>query len=184
MKIAVTGTIGSGKSAVRQYLEEKGYFVFDCDGTNRELLNKKAYRLLHKQFPECFDEEKKLDKKRLSSIVFNNPEKREILESIMHPEILKAMNKRKDDPLFAEVPLLFEANWDIYFDESWLVVAEDKLIMERLLERGLSESEAKERIAVQMPVEEKMRRASQIIYNNGSLRDLHESIDKLLEKLC
>ena len=120
MKIAITGTIGSGKSTVASYLRNKGYFVFDCDEVNRELLNSD---ILIDYFPECYDDGL-LDKKKLANIVFNDEKKRLLLESIMHPLILERMKKEsgKHDPFFAEVPLLFEVNWDKFFDEILLVV--------------------------------------------------------------
>ena len=183
MRIAITGTIGSGKTVVSEYLRSKGYDVFDCDKTNRDLLNTRAYELLYDAFPDCFDNEV-LDKKKLTDKVFSSSRKRKKLESIMHPEILKELERRTDDPLFGEVPLLFEVNWDKYFDTSWLVVTEEEIALKRLLNRGIDETEAKRRIAVQMPVEEKKSRAGQIIYNNGSLEELYAQIDKLLEELC
>ncbi|MDO4198815.1 MAG: dephospho-CoA kinase [Erysipelotrichaceae bacterium] len=183
MRIAVTGTIGSGKSAVCKYLNLKGYDVFDCDEVNRRLLNERANELLYSDFKDCFTNSR-LDKKKLSSIVFDCEEERIKLESIMHPEILKELLERKDDPLFAEVPLLFEAGWNIYFDESWLVVCDEDIAYERLLERGVENDEARRRIDVQMSVEQKIIRADRIIYNNGSKEDLYKEIDKLIEGLC
>ena len=131
MKIAVTGTIGSGKSTVCAYLKELGYDVFDCDEVNRDLLE---------------------------------------------PE-------REDEPLFAEVPLLFEAGWDPYFDLKILVVTDEETAFQRLKERGLSCEEIRNRLAAQMPVSEKMKRADKIIYNNDSLSKLYRIIDELLKEI-
>ena len=184
MKIAVTGTIGSGKSTVCAYLKELGYEVFDCDEVNRKLMEpeEEGYLALREVFPECFSG-KKLNKKILSDIVFKDPKKRKILEGIMHPLILKRLNERKEDPLFAEVPLLFEAKWDLYFDLNLLVVTDEETAFERLKERGLSDKEIRNRLAAQMPVSEKMKRADKIIYNNDSLSKLHQIIDELLKEI-
>ncbi len=168
MRIAISGTIGSGKSTVCLYLREKGYDVFDCDKVNAKLLEKgeEGYRRVKEAFPECFDEDG-LNKKKLSSVVFSDLRKKKALEQIMHPLILKAMFDRKDDPLFAEVPLLFEAGWDVYFDHNLLVVTdEEKLILNK-----------------QMPTEEKIKRADKIIYNNGSMEDLYRLVDDWLEEI-
>lgn len=184
LRIAVTGTIGSGKSAVCAYLREKGYDVFDCDAVNRELLEpgNDGYKAVRKVFPECFHDEE-LDKKALSQEVFQDPEKRLILESLLHPLILKELKEREDDPLFAEVPLLFEAGWDRYFDLKILVVSDDETVCERLRQRGLSEDEIRGRLNAQMPAAEKMKRADKIIYNNDSLSALYRVIDELLEEI-
>ena len=95
MKIAITGTIGSGKTAVSDYLRSRGYDVFDCDKVNSELLeeNRKGYREVKKLFPECFDG-KSLNKKKLAETVFSDPEKKKKLENVMHPLILKKLQKR------------------------------------------------------------------------------------------
>lgn len=184
MKIAVSGSIGSGKSTVAAYIRDKGYDVFDCDEVNRRLLEKgeEGYREAEKAFPMCFDENG-LDKRKLSAIVFADEKEKEKLESILHPLILKRLFERKDDPLFAEVPLLFEAGWDKYFDLNLLVVTDEDLLIERLILRGLSKDEAFARLGSQMSVEEKIKRADKIIYNNGSLDDLYRLVDDWLEEI-
>lgn len=184
MKIAVSGSIGSGKSTVAAYIRDKGYDVFDCDEVNRRLLEKgeEGYREVEKAFPMCFDENG-LDKRKLSAIVFADEKEKEKLESILHPLILKRLFERKDDPLFAEVPLLFEAGWDKYFDLNLLVVTDEDLLIERLILRGLSKDEAIARLGSQMSAEEKIKRADKIIYNNGSLDDLYRLVDDWLEEI-
>lgn len=186
MRIAITGSIGSGKTVACEYLRQKGFDVFDCDKVNAELLKKgnAGYKEVKKEFPECFIEDE-LDKKLLSEIVFNDREKKEKLEAIMHPLILERMMQIDDDPFFAEVPLLFEVNWDRYFDVNILIATDMDLVMERLKERGLDEDEALRRLKNQMSVEEKVKRADKIIYNNGSLAQLYQAIEKTLEEvLC
>ena len=184
-KIAISGTIGSGKSTVLNYLKEKGYAVFSCDEYNAFLLKKgnKGYLLIKEAFPEVFINDE-LDKKALSDIIFNNPEKKEILESIEHPLIIEEMlrQKEKNDIFFAEVPLLFEKNLQDYFDLCLLVVTDEDKAIERLQNRGFTYTSAKERILNQMPVEIKMKRADEIIYNNDSLADLYRQIELFLDK--
>ena len=184
MKIAISGTIGSGKSEFCNYLRKKGYDVFDCDKENRKLLYKghKGYRRVVKAFPEALIDNT-LDKRKLSRIVFSDEKKRLQLEAIMHPLILEELNKRTDDPLFAEVPLLFEVNWDKYFDMNVLIASNRDIVVKRLIERGLDRSEIERRIAAQMDVEEKIKRADKIIYNNGSLTELYEAADGLLKEV-
>lgn len=184
MKIAITGTIGSGKSEVSKYLRSLGYDVFDCDRENGDILDRCAYEILSYHFPDCFIN-KVLNKSKLADSIFNNPENKAILESIMHPMILARLIARNDDPLFAEVPLLFEADWQDYFDEILLIVCDEGVAINRLANRGYSKLEAKARIDNQMPLEEKIKKATRIIYNNGSLDDLYLEVDKYLkEVLC
>lgn len=184
-KIAISGTIGSGKSTVLNYLKSKGYFVFSCDEYNAFLLNKgqQGYIKIQEQFPEAFIKGE-LDKKALSKIVFNNPLQRERLESIMHPLIIAEMLRLRDlfEIYFAEVPLLFENNLEKYFDLSLLIVTDEQKALERLQKRGLDHDDAKQRILNQMPQEIKMKRADEIIYNNGSLADLYNQVDTVINK--
>ena len=184
-KIAISGTIGSGKSTVLNYLKSKGYFVFSCDEYNAFLLNKgqQGYIKIQEQFPEAFIKGE-LDKKALSKIVFNNPLQRERLESIMHPLIIAEMLRLRDlfEIYFAEVPLLFENNLEKYFDLSLLIATDEQKALERLQKRGLDYDSAKQRILNQMPQEIKMKRADEIIYNNGSLADLYNQVDIVINK--
>ena len=183
MKIAITGTIGSGKTEASAYIRRKGYDVFDCDEVNKSILNDRAYELLNKDFPECFID-KQLNKNKLASIIFTNPDRKDKLESILHPIILGQLLSRDDDPLFAEVPLLFEVGWDKYFDEKLLIVCEEDLALQRLENRGIGRNDAYNRIKNQMPVQEKIKKATRIIYNNGSLDELYSAIDSYLKDIC
>lgn len=183
MKIAITGTIGSGKTEASIYLRKLGYDVFDCDEENRTILNNRAYELLDNDFDDCFDG-KVLNKAKLASIVFSDTLKKKKLENILHPIILDSLMQRNDDPLFAEVPLLFETGWDKYFDEKLLIVCNEELALMRLKNKGISEEDAIKRINNQMPVEEKIKKATRIIYNNGSLDELYSAIDDYLKIIC
>lgn len=182
MRIAITGSIGSGKSTACEYIAELGYTVLDCDKINAEILNDRAYELLNDDFCDCFLD-RKLDKNKLSSIVFSNIEKRKKLESILHPEILKVIEKNNNDPLFVEVPLLFEVNWEKYFDCNILITCDENKAIDRLILRGLNRDEAIRRINNQMPVNQKIKKANIIIYNNSNPQNLAISIDNLLNDL-
>lgn len=184
-KIAISGTIGSGKSTVLKYLREKGYGVFLCDEYNAYLLekNNEGYLKIKEHFPEVFIGDE-LDKKALSTIVFKDKTKKTLLENIMHPLIIAEMLRQRDENevFFAEVPLLFEINLEHYFDISLLIVTKEDLAIERLSKRGFDYQSAKMRIDNQMPVEIKMKRADEIIYNDGSLLDLYKQIDEFLNR--
>lgn len=185
MKIAITGTIGSGKSTVSEYIRNKGYYVFDADKVNSKLLleGNLGYIEVKKAFPCVFDG-KTLNKSKLASIVFNDENEKEKLENIMHPLILKEMKKqsKKYSVFFAEIPLLFESKWDKYFDYSFLVVCDKEIAIKRLVLRGLSRNDSISRINNQMDIELKKKRATEIIYNNSNLDDLYKKVDELLVK--
>ena len=185
MKVGITGTIGSGKTMVSDYLRSKDIDVFDCDAYNAELLknNKEVLNKILQVFPECVDH-LVINKTKLAEIVFNDDNKRLKLESIMHPYIFDKMNEisKSTDLFVAEVPLLFETNLDSYFDVTILVVTNSNIAHERLLDKGYSLEQVKNRELKQLPVENKMKRATEIIYNNGSFVDLYKEIDKLLLK--
>lgn len=185
MKIAITGSIGSGKSTVSSYLRAKGYDVFDCDEYNAYLLEKNhiGYKRVKEAFPDCFNKGQ-LDKKALADTIFNNKKEKDKLEAILHPLIIKEMlrKSKKTDLFFAEVPLLFEKDLEGYFDHNLLVVADDEKVLKRLIKRGLSEADAKRRLKAQMSVSKKIKRAEEIIYNNSTLSNLYNKIDKWLIK--
>ena len=190
MKIAISGTIGSGNSTVSNYLWSKGFEVFDCDEANRELLIKgnKGYRALVSNFNNILDKKLEIDKTKLSSLVFNNKEALEKLNQIMHPLILEAMleSAKGQDIFIAEVPLLFETEFKNYFDYKLLIVCDEDIAIKRLAKRGFDEKSAKARINHQMPVGEKLKLADEAITNNDDEASLYLKIDEWIErmKLC
>lgn len=185
MKIAITGTIGSGKTMVCDYIRSKGFYVFDCDKANSELLKKDnaGYAKIKEAFFDVFDGDC-LNKTKLASKVFNNIEEKIKLENIMHPLILEKMEKEslKHDLFFAEVPLLFESNWDKYFDSNLLIVTDKDIALNRLVLRGINKNDAISRINSQLSIDIKSKRAKEIIYNNGSLPELYAMVDEWLSK--
>ena len=185
MKIAITGTIGSGKSTVSDYIRSKGYYVFDADKVNSNFLleGNLGYIEVKKNFANAFDGNT-LNKSKLASIVFSNAEDKKRLENIMHPLILEEMKKESiiNNPFFSEIPLLFESGWQKYFDYTFLVVCDEEIAINRLIKRGLSLKDSQKRIINQMPVKLKKKKADEIIYNNSNLLDLYKEVDRLLDK--
>lgn len=194
-KIAITGTIGSGKSALSAYLLGWDYMVIDADEVGRFLVEPESELLkeIDKAFPEgVLAEDGSLNREKLGEIIFNDDEKREKLNSIMHPAIskyiLKIIEGRKGT-IFFEVPLLFEnrkelENEGLTFDEVWLVDADDAVRIERLMARDkISEEYAKQKIASQMSAEEKRALADKVFENSGDLMSLYNQVDKALEEM-
>ncbi len=183
-RIAITGTIGAGKSTCSIYLRQLGYYVFDCDEENRRLLenNQAGDLLIRKYFPEVYVDDI-LDKTLLAKLVFSDKKKKEELESLLHPLIIKEMLKQAEehDLFFAEVPLLFESKLEKYFDRSLLIGLDKDKTIDRLIERGMKREDALRRLSSQLPLEEKIKRADDFISNDKSLADLYDSIDIWLD---
>ncbi len=183
--IAITGSIGSGKSTVTKLIAKK-YFTQSCDEINKRLLYESE--AVREAFPECVIEGK-IDKVLLAEKVFSSAVERKRLEGIMHPLILKEIREKlkeheSDRYCFVEVPLLFEAHWEIYFDESLLVVTDLDHLYERLLrDRKMSVEEITKRLESQMDVTKKMRLADHLIFNNGTYEELEAKVSQFLYEL-
>lgn len=188
-KIAITGTIGTGKSTIRHYLQEKGYSILDVDVVNRTLLEN-PYVLL--ELENCFGsdiiENGILNKHVLRDYIFTDFEKKQRLEAILHPKILAEVQafvaSHPNQIIFVEVPLLYESGWDCYFDEVWLLYVEETKLKERLKEeRGYSEEVIQGFLDKQMKQEEKVKRADVIIDNSNDKSTLFRQIDDHLRGL-
>lgn len=183
-KIAITGTIASGKTSASIYLRSLGYYVFDCDEYNKYLLekNNRGYLKVKEVWPSVIKDEE-IDKKALSDIVFNSQKDKKKLEDIMHPLIKEELLRQANihDLFFAEVPLLFETDFYKLFDSNWLVYADFETCIKRLLEKGYTEKEAIERLNSQMSIDQKLKMADEILYNNKDFSYLNRQIDGLLK---
>lgn len=184
--IGITGNIGSGKSTVAALLQEMGYPVLDAD-----LLAERARELkkaeLKALFPEAFRGEE-LDRRRLAQLVFQDPQRLKALEDLIHPEVrrlLEAELARLEAPLvFLEIPLLFEKGWEERLQGTLLVAAPLEERLKRVMARsGLSREEVLARERAQMPEEEKRRRATWVLENQGSLEDLRAQLEALLQAI-
>ena len=186
INIAITGTIGSGKSTAVDILRKKGYDVFVCDEYNAYLLEKgnAGYLAVKEAFPKCFDGEE-LDKKKLAGVVFRNRKEKAKLEGILHPLIIEEMKRemKEKHTFFAEVPLLYECGLEGLFDSVVLVTSKKSIALQRLQNRGIDEKEGKRRLRNQMSSEIKKKLADEIIYNNGSLSELEKSVTELIGKI-
>lgn len=183
VKIAVTGGIGSGKTAVKELLAQIGYPVFSCDEISRELWEDGAYRsMLAERFPAC-TEGGEIDKSKLSALVFSDEGARKELESLSHPLIMRELMARMERFLvsFAEVPLLFEGGYEGLFDGVILVKREEERRIASVIARdGLTEEEVKRRISAQLTDAEREKNGVVVIENNGSFEELGEKLRQAL----
>jgi dephospho-CoA kinase len=191
MIIGLTGGIASGKSTVSEMLKKRGIPVIDADLIAREVVEvgKKAYTEIVNAFgKEILNEDLTINRARLGSIVFQNEDKREQLNSIVHPEVRLEM-KRRQEQLISEgakavvldIPLLFESNLKHLVDKVIVVYTGEKNQLERLMKRNnFSKKEALSRINAQMPLKEKVKFADAVINNDGTLEETEQQLENIL----
>ncbi len=188
-KIAITGGIGSGKSAVSQILASKGYFVLDCDQITKQLYQKQhTTEQIAKNFGSEFVASGKVDTKKLGAYIFADKSRVEKLNSVMHPlifnELDKQINESGKDVVFVQIPLLFETGMQNNFDDVWLVVANEQTRISRVIVRdNLDVEQIKNRIKNQMDDEKKSQFVHTIIKNDGTLKELENVVDECIKRL-
>jgi len=188
MKIAITGNIGCGKSTFSSFAEEKGYVVLRADDVSKEILenDEKVRELVIKNFGDESYTDNKPNKKYLAEKIFSDQKKREKLESILHPRVIKNIDKtiteldKKSKIIFVEAALIYEADMEEMFDYVILITSNIELRKKRKIGLGLSEKDFDNREANQIPEEEKKKRADYIFSNNTSIEDLTIKFNLLL----
>ncbi len=189
--VAITGTMGSGKSTVVSYLK-KQFVTIETDKITHDLLQIgcEGYLLALSLFgKDILFENNELNKKKVAEIIFNNQTLKKEYESKMHTlvydKVVHAIKENKNEELiFIEVPLLFESNWEEHFDYSILISTNHSLLKERLIKnRGYSKEEVEKRIRWQMCEEEKIERSDFVIYNNEEITDLFNAVDSTINQI-
>lgn len=187
--IGLTGGIGSGKSTVSARLAELGAHVLDADAISRTLLDpgEACYgAVLHEFGDAILNADQTICRAALASLVFTDPDKRRMLESIVHPEVLKRLTEQAHrfakehpmTPVVMDIPLLFECGLERGLDETVLVYAADAVRMARVVARDQCTSEhARLRMAAQMPQEQKRMLADTIFDNSGTREQLYVQTD-------
>ena len=187
--IGMTGGIGSGKSAVSQYLKECGEHVICADEVSRKVVRRgeegsKAIR--HVFGDTYFLEDGSLDRKKLGAEVFSQADKLKMLNGILHPIIVEYIfneARRLDGRVFIDAALLIQTNMHERVDIVWLVVADMQKRIERVIKRDkLSEAAIKARIDAQMSDQDMAVYADEVIDNSGSFDELHKRIALILNK--
>ena len=192
--VALTGNVGSGKSTVAAIWQEAGIPVLSADAVAREVVKPGTTGLsavVDAFGPDVLDDTGALDRDAMRRVVFDDPDARARLESILHPLIGarrdRWVEERREEGavlVVAEVPLLFEVGLETEFDSSVMVAATRDVCLERLTEsRGLSREEGLKIWSAQMDPAEKESRADYVIHNNGTLADLRDRALALLDLL-
>jgi dephospho-CoA kinase len=192
--IGLTGGIASGKSTFAAALRQLGAAVIDADQLARESVRpgSPALAAIRGTFGDAvLGPGGELDRKRMAALVFADPEARSRLEGIVHPAVRRAVREETirlasagETLAFYDVPLLFETGLDREVDCVVVVYAPPGLQKARLVARdGVPESEAEARLAAQMPIEEKARRADVLVDNEGDVAALGAKAAQVLAAL-
>ena len=187
IRIALTGSIGMGKSTVAKMFERAGIPVFDADAVVRELQSPGGglVERIGELFPGCV-RCGTLDRDCLAQIVLSDREKLAALESLVHPAVRDAREafvaKHSDVPaLVFEIPLLFETGGETAFDKVVVVSAPAEVQHARVLARpGMSEEKLASILNRQIPDEEKRRRADFVVDTSGDLSTTESQVREIL----
>jgi dephospho-CoA kinase len=199
LKVGLTGSIGVGKSFVTSVFAELGCHVLDADQTAREVVlpNSAGLRAVAQAFGgEILTAEGGLDRQRLGALVFGNEQLRQRLNAILHPFIIARQDEilrgwEKDDPTgigIVDAALMIESGGYKRFDKLIVVHCRHEVQLERvMLRNGLSRAEAEQRIASQMPQEEKQKYADYLIDTSDGFEptrkrtiEIHQDLQRLI----
>lgn len=191
LNIAITGGIASGKSAVTEYLKSLGYTVVDADEMAREITGPsgKAMPYILEHFgTQYVNGDGSLNREEMRNLVFKDPAKLSELERGTTyvvladiEEIRKNREKAGDSILFYDIPLLYEKKQEGNYDAVWVITADRDIRKRRLIERDdMDESMSELMMDAQEDENKKIESADFVIYNNGSIAELHRSVDDAL----
>lgn len=195
LKVAVTGGIGSGKSCLCGYYSSLGYTVLSSDAVAKDIMvqNAGVKKQIIKHFGEESYNDGNINKEYLAKKVFSNPEKTALINSIVHPAVIKEMDLRikndsaAKDVVFVESALVYEAEIDKNFDYVILVLSDDKDKIARVSKRdNVKAGPVIARINSQIPDAEKKDLADFVIKNDSTIDELKkrgEFILKIIESI-
>jgi len=193
MILGITGGIATGKSSVAKIFRELGAAVLSADELAREVAapgSPLLARLAERFGAAVLRDDGGLDRPALAAVIFADPQARRDLDGLMHPAIAALAQARLRElaasaPLVVyEAPLLFEAGAEGRVDAVLVVVADEETQLRRLMARdGFDEGAARARIAAQMPLAEKVRRADYVIDNSRSPEAVEQAVRELFTRL-
>ena len=196
LRVGLTGGIASGKSSVARMFRELGAHVLDADRVSRDLVTPGSpalARIVRAFGKELLRPDGSLDRAALGAIVFADAGKRRVLEGILHPLILDEIDRRvaeleRIDPrglAVVEAALILELGRQDEFDALVVVWAEEAQQLQRMMQRDkLDAGEARRRIAAQMPLAEKRRRARFVVDNSGDPASCRADAERVYQELA
>jgi dephospho-CoA kinase len=192
-RIGLTGGIATGKSYVVGRLRAAGVPVVDADVLARDAVapNTAGLAAVVERFgPEILTADGELDRPKLGALVFRDAEALRDLESIVHPVVRRGIARFFDElpadtPLaIADIPLLFETHRERHFEKIIVVACAQATQIARVMRRdGLTQEEAARRVAAQLPIEEKVRRADYVIRTDGTHAETDAQVTHVLAAL-
>lgn len=178
LKIGITGGIGSGKTTVAKVFEQLGIPVYHADFWAKEILNTDPpvkQRITELFGSEVYDADGKADRKKIADIVFNDKEKLNELNSVIHPAVWmhgeQWLKQHADKPyILKEAAILFESGGNKDMDKVIMISAPQEIRTERVMKRdNVTREEVEVRMANQWPDEEKIKRSDFVVVNDGKL---------------
>ena len=188
--LGITGGIGSGKSTVSGLLRDRGVLVLDADQISRDVTASGGIAI--PEIQEVFGNRSvtadgSLNRKYISSVVFSDNKKLDLLSAIIHKyvfihidEQLEKERIKKTKCVVLDVPIPVKKGFVDHCNQIWTVTCDEKVRLDRLLERGMELEDAKRRIAVQMTDDEYAELADHVIDNSGTPDELKEKVDALI----
>lgn len=186
--IALSGGIATGKSTVASLLSLNGMRVIDADTISHEILDASSSWVVD-TFGSEYVNGSKVDRAKLGTLIFSDAKAKKMLEDFLHPKIRDEIEKRSEKqdsfkfPYLIDIPLFFE-NGAYNIKESVVVYTPPEIQLERFMKRnGYSKEESIRRIASQMPIDEKKKRATWVIDNSKNLKHLQKECEEFVEMI-
>lgn len=195
LNVGLTGGIATGKSTVVRMLVKRGARVIDHDGlvhTLQEPGQPVWQRIIEAFGCDILDAVERIDRKKLGALVFDNEQRRKVLEGIVHPAVLEEAQRQRDRIgkedeqaiVLSDIPLLLEVGMQDCFDLILLVYAQPEVQILRVMKRNnLSLEDALSRLKSQMPIDEKLKFADLVIRNDGTMRELEKRAEEVWQEL-
>ncbi|KAB7668020.1 dephospho-CoA kinase [Bacillus sp. B1-b2] len=191
--IGLTGGIASGKSTVSSYYKSLGITIIDADIEARLAVEKgePAYIKIVEHFGKnILHADETINRQALGEIVFNEERERQVLNSILHPDIRRRMEEKKGEAIhlglplvILDIPLLYENKLEGMVDKTILVYVDEDVQIERLMDRNhLDAKQARNRMDAQLPLSSKRLLADEIINNNQSIENAINQAKEILKK--
>jgi len=193
----LTGTIGTGKSAVSNMFRELGAVIIDADKLSHEVVEpgKKAWKEIIDNFGrEVLNDDQTINRQKLADIVFSNKEKLQILNSIVHPAVLaedarlveEQRGKNPQGLVINDIPLLFELGPELMSQLADIIIVvycSPEVQLKRLIDRGMTEADALNRIKSQIPIQENLKSADFVINNDGTPEETRQQVRQIYNTL-
>ncbi len=188
---ALTGAIATGKSVVSKYLSQNyGFVIIDADKIGHEVLQEPdIIKIIKEEFGETVIREGAVNREKLGRIVFSDPSKLVLLNSIVHPRLISRAIQMiesipSDTPVIFEAAVLIEAGWHKYFDRIIITTCSPDIQIKRVVTRdGLSEEAALNIIASQISYDERYAFADYIVDTSEGLENITVSLDEIASEI-